>query len=171
MNNYLYSDLFLLNKSIYELSDLRVDLFKYELESQEYGACAFTINNVPAIFRVAKITPTKVGQFVTLWKRIGNGPIMPYDISDFVQLFIILVKSENNFGQFIFPKNVLQEKGFVSQMGIGGKRAMRVYPPWDTPKNRQAQNTQSWQLLYFVQIKPVINIQKIKYLCQISSFK
>jgi hypothetical protein len=25
--------------------------------------------------------PTKVGQFVTLWKRLGRGPIQPFDLS------------------------------------------------------------------------------------------
>ncbi len=46
-------------------------------ESQEYGASTFEMNNKIIKFRVAKITPTKVGQFVTFWKRIADGPITP----------------------------------------------------------------------------------------------
>lgn len=45
--------------------------FKYskpipERESAEYGAYIFQLNSANVRFRVAKITPTKIGQFVTL---------------------------------------------------------------------------------------------------------
>ncbi|MFQ6421766.1 MULTISPECIES: MepB family protein [unclassified Bacillus (in: firmicutes)] len=33
-----------------------------------------------------------------------------------------------------------------------GKRAIRVYPPWDKTTSRQAQKTQAWQLEYFLEI-------------------
>lgn len=119
-------------------------------ESREYSACSFEIENKKIIFRMAKITPTKAGQFVTLWKRIGDGPIMPFEITDPFDFCIISVRKENTVGQFIFPKKVLYEKSFVSENGNSGKRAMRVYPPWDLPDNRQAKKTQAWQLNYFV---------------------
>ena len=51
-----------------------------EPESTEYDACTFMLNDFSIRLRVAKITPTKIGQFVTLWKRVDNGPIQPYDI-------------------------------------------------------------------------------------------
>ena len=50
------------------------------------------------------------------------------------------------------------EKNIFSLNGIGGKRGIRVYPPWDTPINSQAKKTQDWQLRYFLEIpsdKPV----------------
>jgi hypothetical protein len=37
-----------------------------EAESAEYGAYTFELNDLSVRFRVAKITPTKIGQFVTL---------------------------------------------------------------------------------------------------------
>ncbi len=40
-----------------------------EAESADYGAATFALDGAPVRFRVAKTTPTKVGQFVTLWKR------------------------------------------------------------------------------------------------------
>jgi MepB protein len=46
------------------------------------GLCALLLNGLRVQYRVAKITPTKVGQFVTLWKRVGRGPIQPFDLSD-----------------------------------------------------------------------------------------
>ena len=76
-----------------------------EKESAEYGACTFKLNDFSVRFRVSKITPTKIGQFVTLWKRIGNGPILPFDVSDPVDFFIVNTRKDDRFGQFIFPKS------------------------------------------------------------------
>ncbi len=44
-------------------------------ESADYGAYTFHLNGLSIIFRIAKITPTKAGQFVALWKLIEKGPI------------------------------------------------------------------------------------------------
>jgi hypothetical protein len=126
--------------------------FQRETESTEYGASEFQLNGRKVKFRVAKTTPTKVGQFVTLWKRIGNGPIQPYDIADPVDLFVISTRKNNNFGQFVFPRSILYEQDILSKEGKGGKRAMRVYPPWDMNLNRQAEKTQQWQIKYFLEI-------------------
>lgn len=123
-----------------------------EKESTDYNACQFQLNSLNVVFRTAKITPTKKGQFVTLWKRIGNGPIQPFDFSDAVDRFVINVKSDNHFGQFVFPKAVLLEQGVLTSELKEGKRAIRVYPPWDTTFSKQAQRTQQWQLEYFLNI-------------------
>jgi len=86
-----------------------------------YGACQFKINDLRIQFRVAKSTPKKTGQFVTLWKRLDSGPIQPYDIQDPIDLFIINVRDGACFGQFIFPKAVLCEKCILSKEGQEGK--------------------------------------------------
>lgn len=121
-------------------------------ESAEYGACDFELDGLSIKFRVAKTTPTKTGQFVTLWKRIGKGPIQPYDSADAVDFFIINTRKGERFGQFIFPKSVLCQQDVFSINNIGGKRAIRVYPPWELTVNRQAQKTQKWQSEYFLEI-------------------
>jgi hypothetical protein len=145
-------DLIEIQKLAYTPSGLTSHSFLKERESGEYGACDFEMNGHHIKFRVAKITPTKVGQFVTLWKRIGKGPILPFDMADPVDLFVISVRKPGHLGQFVFPKSVLYEKGIVSKDGQGGKRAMRVYPSWDVAENSQAKKTQAWQLLYFFEI-------------------
>jgi hypothetical protein len=38
-------------------------------ENAEYAGCSFMFNKISIKYRSAKITPTKVGLFVTLWKR------------------------------------------------------------------------------------------------------
>jgi hypothetical protein len=164
--NWCHPDLLIVQKTVYEPSGLVCKDFVQEAESQEYGACTFVVNGRCVKFRVAKITPTKVGQFVTLWKRVECGPIMPHDMTDSVDLFVISVRDGQSFGQFVFPKNVLYEKGFVSKQGQGGKRAMRVYPPWDTVDNHQAKQTQLWQLHYFLEISAnncvdIVAVQKL----------
>lgn len=146
----IHPDLLLAEELLYTPSGLLLQNLKAEDESAEYGASEFTLNNHSIKFRVGKITPTKVGQFVTFWKRIGKGPILPYDFNDSFDLLIVSARCENHLGQFIFPKAVLCEKGIVSCHGKEGKRAMRIYPPWDKTDNAQAKRTQTWQLQYFI---------------------
>ncbi len=146
----IHPDLLEAKKNAYtELSMGEVTL---EAESQEYAACDFTLNGQRIKYRVAKVTPTKKGLFVTLWKRHGKGPICPFDMTDPVDLFIVSVRFQHRFGQFIFPKSVLCEKGIVSREGRGGKRAMRVYPPWDVLDSPQAKRTQAWQCPHFCEL-------------------
>ncbi|WMX56243.1 MepB family protein [Peribacillus sp. R9-11] len=154
----IHSDLLATKELVF--SPCRFEFSKPLIEAQnaEYGAYIFKLNTLSIRFRVAKITPTKVGQFVTLWERIGDGAIQPYDISDPADLFVISTRKGNNFGQFVFPKAVLCDQNIISNKGKGGKRAIRVYPPWDKPTSRQAQKTQIWQLKYFIEIpinKPI----------------
>ena len=133
-----------------------------EKESSEYDAYTFNLNNLKIVFRSAKVTPTKNGQFVTLWKRQGTGPIMPFDATDNIDLVVVSTKAEKHFGQFVFPKSVLLKKGVFTTHCKDGKRAMRVYPPWDTAENPQAKKTQKWQLDYFLEIdktKPLDELQ------------
>ena len=148
----IHADFYTAQKTIYEPLGWVCKNIQKEAESAEYGACAFEMNGRWIIFRVAKITPTKVGQFVTLWKRIGRGPIMPYDMTDSFDLLVVNVRDKDRFGQFVFPKAILYEKGIISKDGNGGKRAIRVYPAWDVADNAQAKRTQAWQLQYFFEV-------------------
>ena len=148
----IHPDLILAQEFAYEPSGLAYKNLSKEAESEEYGAFVFEINNRRIKFRVGKITPTKTGQFVTLWKRIGDGVIQPHDLDDPFDFFVVSVRNAKHYGQFVFPKMILFEKGVVSKDGKGGKRAMRIYPPWDITENRQAKKAQAWQLVYFFEI-------------------
>lgn len=124
-------------------------------ESQEYDACSFKLNRKTIEYRTSKITPTKTGQFVTLWKRNKEGITEPFDVSDDFDFMTITSKTEDRIGQFVFPKKLLAEKGIISQNGKGGKRGIRVYPPWDKVTNKQAEKTQNWQVKYFSEFRSV----------------
>ena len=154
----VHSDLLLAKEHLYEICNFEWTNLQKDKESAEYGSHSFQVNNQSVLFRSAKITPTKIGQFVTLWKRIGKGPIQPFDYTDAIDLIVISVRKDSCFGQFVFPKAVLCEKGIIATITKEGKRAIRVYPPWDKGLNKQAQKTQQWQLDYFLEIpidKPI----------------
>ena len=121
-----------------------------------YGACSFDLGGHKIEYRVSKITPTKTGQFVTIWKRNQEGITAPFDISDDIDFIVITAKGEDKIGQFVFSKTILAEKGIISQNGKDGKRGIRVYPPWDTATNKQAEKTQSWQTKHFLIIDNVV---------------
>ncbi|WP_342511505.1 MepB family protein [Sporosarcina sp. FSL K6-1522] len=148
----IHSDLLATRELVYSPCKFECSQPLVEAQNAEYGAYVYRLNMRSIRFRVAKTTPTKVGQFVTLWERIGNGPIQPYDQSNSVDLFVISARKGTDFGQFVFPKEVLVERGVLSQEGKGGKRAIRIYPPWDKPTSRQARKTQDWQLAYFLEV-------------------
>ncbi|MEV6560656.1 MepB family protein [Nocardia sp. NPDC051756] len=125
-----------------------------EAESAAYAAHSFTVDGRAIRFRAAKTTPTKVGQFVTVWKRSAGGPIQPFDVTDLVDLFVISTRDGDRLGQFVFPADMLRARGVLSVDGAGGKRGFRVYPPWVETTNRQATNSQAWQLDHFLPVQP-----------------
>lgn len=150
--NAIPDDLKIVKEHIYDKCGLEMSDVKQHLEGAEYGACSFILNGMAIQYRVSKITPTKTGQFVTIWKRNNEGITAPFDFLDDLDFIIITSKSGDNLGQFIFPKAVLADKGIITRNGKEGKRGIRVYPPWDIPSNKQAIKTQSWQTNYFLTI-------------------
>jgi hypothetical protein len=108
-----------------------------------------------------------VGQFVTFWKRNGNGIIEPLEEADRIDFYAVSVRTEKEFGQFVFPKSVLIKKGIIATAKKEGKRAFRVYPNWDIAKNKQAERTQKWQLDYFYEINDSTDFKKVAELYKI----
>ncbi|WPR70628.1 MepB family protein [Flavobacterium sp. NG2] len=154
------------NELIFNPLKLGIKSIYLELESQEYNACELLLNDKKALFRTAKTTPTKTGQFVTLWKRTPERPIAPFHENDRIDLVFIHCETVSQTGCFIFPKKVLIEKGIFSTDLKEGKRAFRVYPPWDKTTSKQAQKTQEWQQDYFIELKTQNSIPvKLQQLC------
>ncbi len=160
------NDLIFFQKRIFELAAMKYSEENMEAEGKEYLACSFKVEDRFVRYRQAKVTPTKIGQFVTIWKRSAKGPIEPFDRADPIDLLVVTVKTPTHLGQFIFPKSILISQGVLSVNGKGGKRAFRVYPSWDTPNNKQAEKSQSWQLKYFAEVKKdhAIDLDRFKAL-------
>ena len=153
----------------YRKCGLTISNFINESESKQYNACQFQIDGRLAISRTAKITPKKVGQFVTFWKRNKQGITEPFSEKDNFHYFVINVNTEARKGQFVFPKTVLLAKGIVSTENKDGKRGFRVYPIWNTTTNKQAEKTQLWQLDYFYEIGEITDFEKAKKLYNANS--
>lgn len=158
----LHPDLLLAKALIYDACGYACSPFQAEKESREYGAATFSLNNKTIVFRAAHITPTKTGQFVTLWKRNAAGITQPHHESDAIDLAVISVRREQLFGQFVFSKAALIKHGILSTSKKEGKRGFRVYPPWDKTENKQAQKTQAWQLQFFLEVRnnEVLDLQR-----------
>uniref|UniRef100_A0AAU2K2H4 MepB family protein n=1 Tax=Streptomyces sp. NBC_00049 TaxID=2903617 RepID=A0AAU2K2H4_9ACTN len=135
-----------------------------EAESAPYAACAFTLDGLGVRFRAARTTPTKAGQFVTVWQRSPGGPIRPFDVADPVDLFVIGSRDREHVGQFVFPLDTLRRHGVVSVGGSGGKRAFRVYPPWVATTNRQAGKAQAWQVEHFLSLDGPVDTARARAL-------
>ena len=160
----LLDELNTLKEKAFEPLSLPCSDFIDEPESQEYKAAGFTLNKKQVQYRCAKITPTKIGQFVTLWKRDGAGEeIRPYHVRDNLDLAIIAARQGVRKGYFIFPLGALKKQGIVQDIKPG-KRGFRVYPIWDKPTSKQALKTQIWQLEYFFEVPAggELNLESIK---------
>jgi len=142
------------SKRIYEPTNLSIESVQEEPQNSTYDAGTFQLSSRTVRFRVAKITPTKIGQFVAIWEKDENNKNQPYSYNDAPDLLVITTfKGENEFGQFIFPKDILYRQNIFKCVATKGKMAMRVYPSWDHPTSKQAMKTQEWQLPYFVDLR------------------
>lgn len=154
-----FSVLSYVSKMIYEPNKLALESVQEEKQNAAYGAGTFQIASKTVRFRVANITPTKVGQFVAFWKKDENNKNQPYSYEEAPDLLVITTfKSDNEFGQFIFPKEVILKQNILRSGSTIGKMAMRVYPSWDNPTSKQAMKTQEWQSPYFVDMS---NLNKV----------
>lgn len=150
MNDF-YEALAYVSKVIYEPNRIPVKSIKEEKQNAKYGAGIFQLSSRTVRFRVANITPNKVGQFVVCWEKDRNNKNQPYSYDEAPDLFVITTfKNDSEFGQFIFPKEVLLKQNILRSSSTKGKMGIRVYPSWDSPTNKQAIKTQKKQLPYFL---------------------
>lgn len=132
----------------YESLQLRLTDFENELESREYEACRFKINGLKVVCRTAKITPAKTGQFVTLWKRIAEGPIAPLDDHDAFELVLINVKKaisqvSSFFQKQCFVKGASSRKNQRRTSGLSVSIHPGTKPPADKLKRLRPGNPNS----------------------------
>lgn len=137
---------------IFQPLGLKLLNIEEDTESKDYSGCSFALGHLKIKFRTSKITPTKTGQFVTIWKRDEKGETAPFDSGDPFDFYLISASKDYNRGIFIFPKEILIKKGILSDGNKTGKRGIRVYPSWDIAGNKQAMATQKWQTEYFLDL-------------------
>ena len=163
----MFNSLINIKSTIYDKCNFSISNIIIDKESQEYDGCEFMLDYKRIVFRSSKITPKKVGQFVTFWKRNKEGITEPFLENDEIAFYVINVQSENKIGQFVLPTSVLIEKGIISTLKKDGKRGFRVYPIWDKTISQQAVRTQNWQLNYFFEVKDDLDFNLVKKLYSI----
>lgn len=151
--NKFYKTLTYVNETLYEPNHLIIKNILEETQNSDYGAGVFQLNAKSVRFRVAKITPTKIGQFVAFWEKDEANKNQAFSYDNATDLLVINTFGGNgNYGQFVFPKEVLLNQNILKTAKTKGKMAIRVYPSWDIPISKQAIVTQKWQLPYFISI-------------------
>lgn len=147
-----------LNNIIYKPNELIITNLKEEQQNAEYAGCLFKLNNKTIRFRVSKITPNKIGQFVSFWEKGDNLKNQAFTYDAAPDLLVITCIDDNKLGQFIFSKEILLKEKILKTQSQKGKMAMRIYPLWDTPVSNQAKKSQMWQLQYFVDLSDPNNL-------------
>jgi len=155
------------NKLLYEPNNLTIKNIREETQNSDYGAGLFQLNSKSIRFRVAKITPTKIGQFVSIWEKDEVNKNQAFLYENATDLLVINTFHQNgDLGQFVFPKEVLLKQNILKTANTKGKMAIRVYPSWDTPTSKQAIAAQKWQLPYFINVNdtnslPILALLKL----------
>lgn len=120
-----------------------------EKYNQDYEALTFSFKEETYQSRLAKKTPTKAGYFVACWTKDENNCNQSYSKEAFADYLMIIVIDEELSGYFLFPRELLVEKGILTTFEHKGKMAFRVYPKWCNQLNKTAGQTQKWQCKYF----------------------
>lgn len=139
-----------IEQTVFQKIGLKISELEKDNECEDYFGYNFKIQKFNIKFRKAKVTPKKIGQFVTLWKRNPKGETEAFNADDDFDFYIIATESEKDFGFFLFPKSVLVTQKILSCESIDGKRGFRLYPNWDLPTSKQAEKTKLWQSEFFV---------------------
>ena len=91
--------------------------------------------------RVSKITPTKNGQFVTLWKRNQNGITEPFDINDEIDFIIITVKKWRKPWAIYFSKKCFsRQRNYNTKWKIRKTRHPGLSPLGQSRKQTSREN-------------------------------
>lgn len=146
----LIEELKKIEDTLFKVTNHTINNVLKELECEDYQGYNFQLGSLKIKYRKAKITPKKVGLFVTLWKRNEHNETIPFHIDDQFDFYLIVCEQDHQFGFFLFPKQLLSDKKIVSSHFYEGKRGFRIYPDWCETENKQATKTKDWQKDYFI---------------------
>ncbi|MGO1673848.1 MAG: MepB family protein [Canibacter sp.] len=123
-----------------------------EEQSSDYESGMVALDSGIWRIRTARITPTKPGAFVAVWRRSSSGTTEPFDSADDCEGLMVFVSEAGRFGVFAFTREHLTTLGIVQSSLTQGKRGFRVYPSWSTNLNAQAVRTQRAQANAFTDL-------------------
>ncbi|MDQ0635946.1 hypothetical protein QFZ40_003855 [Arthrobacter pascens] len=128
-------------------------VIQIEEQNSDYESGVALIGNEQWRIRTARITPTKQGAFVAVWKRDEGGSTRPFTADESMSGLLVFVEEHERFGVFQFSPAHLISLGYVSSELHPGKRGFRLYPAWSTNLNAQALRTQRAQADAFTELK------------------
>ena len=129
-------------------------VIEVEEQNSDYESGVARIGEERWRIRTARITPTKSGAFVAVWKRGEDGATRPFSAEESMSGLFVFVEEQERFGVFRFTTAHLISLGYVSSDLHPGKRGFRVYPAWCTELNPQASRTQRAQGVAFSELFP-----------------
>ncbi|NQD42661.1 metallopeptidase [Glutamicibacter halophytocola] len=118
-------------------------------QQSDYQAGVAEIDGQLWRIRTARITPTKSGGFVAIWKRDNTGTTAPYEFDERLHGVLVFIEEGKNFGVFRFAQQHLERLGVFASTSSPGKRGFRIYPSWTTGLKGQAKKSQESQLPAF----------------------
>ena len=123
--NKFYKTLTYVNEILYEPNHLTIKNILEETQNSDHGAGIFQLNSKSVRFRVAKITPTKIGQFVAFWEKDEANKNQAFSYDNATDLLVINTFGRNGiYGQFVFPKEVLLKQNILKTSKTKGKMAI-----------------------------------------------
>ncbi|WP_461170741.1 MepB family protein [Arthrobacter sp. Z1-15] len=142
-------------KRFIDLAPAPVDaqsVVQVEEQNSDYESGVVRIGNEQWRVRTARITQTKPGAFVAVWKRGEGGSTRPFTADESMSGLLVFVEEQERFGVFQFTPAHLISLGYVSSDLHPGKRGFRVYPAWCADLNSQASRTQRAQAASFAEL-------------------
>lgn len=83
---------------------------KEEKQNAEYAGCLFHLNNKTIRFRKSKVTPNKIGQFVSFWEKDENMRNRAFSYEAAPDLLVITCIADNKLGNLFFLKRFFLKK-------------------------------------------------------------
>ncbi len=120
-----------------------------EEQNTDYEAGLVAIGAETWRIRTARVTPTKPGAFVAVWRRDDDGVTRPFVADEVHDGLLVFVRDGTRFGVFRFTPAHLTDLGVTRTDRSPGKRGFRVYPNWCDELNAQAVRTQVAQSAAF----------------------
>ncbi|TKH12676.1 mep operon protein MepB, partial [Bacillus wiedmannii] len=84
-----------LNNLVYKPNNLMITNLIEEKQNAEYVGCLFHLNKKTIRFRVSKITPNKIGQFVSFWEKDTNMQNQAFSYHAAPDLLVITCINDN----------------------------------------------------------------------------
>lgn len=123
-----------------------------EEERGDYESGVVRLGSAVWRLRTARVTPTKPGAFVAVWRRDDQGETRPFRCDESTAGLLVFVQDRTRFGVFRFTSAHLADLGVTQSPAHPGKRGFRVYPAWCTGINPQAERTQRAQASAFTEL-------------------